>query len=75
MKKNTSWKFTDESSVTFQSSVSRAGEFGLRIIVPRSKDSLFFSNETVTIFAAATDNIVREFVVAVAHLSEMLSLS
>ena len=29
MKKNTSWKFTDESSVTFQSSVSEAGEFGL----------------------------------------------
>ena len=29
MKKNTSWKFTDESSVTFQSSVSGAGEFGL----------------------------------------------
>ena len=28
MKKNTSWKFTDESSVTFQSSVSRPGEFG-----------------------------------------------
>ena len=30
MKKNTSWKFTDESSVTFQSSVSGPGEFGLR---------------------------------------------
>ena len=29
MKKNTSWKFTDESSVTLQSSVSGAGEFGL----------------------------------------------
>ena len=29
MKKNTSWKFTDESSVTFQLSVSGAGEFGL----------------------------------------------
>ena len=28
MKKNTSWKFTDESSVTFQLSVSGAGEFG-----------------------------------------------
>ena len=28
MKKNTSWKFTDESSVTFQSSVSGPGEFG-----------------------------------------------
>ena len=28
MKKNTSWKFTDELSVTFQSSVSGAGEFG-----------------------------------------------
>ena len=25
-----SWKFTDESSVTFQSSVSGPGEFGLR---------------------------------------------
>ena len=32
MKKNTSWKFTDESSVTFQSSVSGAGEFGLEHI-------------------------------------------
>ena len=29
MKKNTSWKFTDESSVTFQASVSGTGEFGL----------------------------------------------
>ena len=28
MKKNTSWKFTDESSVTFQLSVSGADEFG-----------------------------------------------
>ena len=31
MNKNTSWKITDESSVTFQLSVSGAGEFGLRI--------------------------------------------
>ena len=31
MKKNTSWKFTDELSVTFQSSVSGAGEFGQRL--------------------------------------------
>ena len=30
MKKNMSWKFTDESSVTFQLSVSGAGEFGLK---------------------------------------------
>ena len=29
MKTNTSWKFTDESSVTFQSSISGPGEFGL----------------------------------------------
>ena len=29
MKKNTSWKFTDELSVTFQLSVSGVGEFGL----------------------------------------------
>ena len=29
-KKNTSWKFMDESSVTFQSSVSGPGEFGLK---------------------------------------------
>ena len=34
MKKNTSCKFTDESSVTFQSSVSGRGEFGLRISMP-----------------------------------------
>ena len=31
MKKNKSWKFTDESTVTFQSSVSGPGEFGLRL--------------------------------------------
>ena len=31
MKKNTSWKFTNESSVTFQLSVSGAGEFGHRL--------------------------------------------
>ena len=31
MKKNTSWKFTDESSVTFQSSICGAGEFGLNM--------------------------------------------
>ena len=30
MKKKTSWKFMDEISVTFQSSVSGAGEFGLK---------------------------------------------
>ena len=30
MKKNTSWKFMDELSVTFQSSVSGTDEFGLR---------------------------------------------
>ena len=30
MKKKTSWKFTDESSVTFQLSVSGPGEFGIR---------------------------------------------
>ena len=29
MKKNMSWKFADELSVTFQLSVSGAGEFGL----------------------------------------------
>ena len=29
MKINTPWKFTDELSVTFQSSISGAGEFGL----------------------------------------------
>ena len=29
IKKNTSWKFTDESSITFQSSVRGPGEFGL----------------------------------------------
>ena len=28
MKKNTSWKFTDEWSVTIQSSISGPGEFG-----------------------------------------------
>ena len=33
MKKNTSWKFTDESSVTFLSSVSGPGEFGLNVHV------------------------------------------
>ena len=33
MKKNMSWKFTDETSVTFQSSVSGVGEFGLSILL------------------------------------------
>ena len=28
MKKNTTWKFTDESSVTIQSSISGPSEFG-----------------------------------------------
>ena len=36
MEKNTSWKLTDELSETFQSSVSGAGEFGLRN-VPNKK--------------------------------------
>ena len=36
MKKNPSWKFTDELSVTFQLSVSGAGEFGLRHNLPMS---------------------------------------
>ena len=34
MKKNTSWKFTDELSVTFQLSVSGAGEFGPSVPPP-----------------------------------------
>ena len=33
MKKNMSWKFMDESSVTFQLSISGLGEFGLSIYV------------------------------------------
>ena len=33
MKKNTSWKFTDELSITFHSSVSGAGKFGLKLII------------------------------------------
>ena len=46
MKKNTSWKFTDELSVTFQSSVSGAGEFGLSPynslnFGPKSKTAIF----------------------------------
>ena len=32
MKKNTSWKFMDELSITFQLSVSAAGEFSHRLI-------------------------------------------
>ena len=40
MKKNTSWKFMDESSVTFQSSISGPGEFGLC-----SNDILFKSQK------------------------------
>ena len=33
MKTNTSWKFTDESFLTFQSSVSGPGEFGLDLFL------------------------------------------
>ena len=40
MKKNTSWKFMDESSVTFQLSVSGPGEFGLSVLEPHRMDSL-----------------------------------
>lgn len=32
MKKSMSWNFTDEPSVTFQSSISGPGEFGLSFI-------------------------------------------
>ena len=45
MKKNMSWKFTDESFVTFQSSVSGAGEFGHKLkpncvkYSPRERDN------------------------------------
>ena len=38
MKKNMSWKFTDEWSITFQSSVSGPAEFGLR------ENKRFFTN-------------------------------
>ena len=38
MKKNMPWKFTDESSVTFQSSVSVPGEFGLGMYVSKPWD-------------------------------------
>ena len=51
MKKNTSWKFTDESSVTFQSSVSEAGEFGLfkkYIDLSFDKRSFYFSSTATT---------------------------
>ena len=44
MKKNMSWKFTDESSVTFQSSVSGAGEFGLSNIKYSEKLTLNLLN-------------------------------
>ena len=46
MKKNTSWKFTDELSVTFQSSVSGAGEFGLKLVFTYFSVANKLSNNT-----------------------------
>ena len=43
MKKNTSWKFMDKSSVTFQLSISGPGEFGLKVKINILFD--FFSKE------------------------------
>ena len=45
MKKNPSWKFLDELSITFQSSVIGAGEFGHRRSVSGSDSSLIFSTQ------------------------------
>ena len=46
MKKNTSWKFTDELSITFQLSVSGAGEFGLNYVsVEGNNDNLLLFSE------------------------------
>ena len=42
MKKNTSWEFMDESSVTFRSSISGPGEFGhyqITIVIIKIIDS------------------------------------
>ena len=53
MKKNTSWKFTDELSVTFQLSVSGASEFG-----PNISDGKF---ENVSlIFISLSDPLSEE---------------
>ena len=49
MKKNMSWKFTDESFVTFQSSVSGPGEFGLRLMS-------VFLYQTIVVFIAHFQN-------------------
>ena len=37
----TSWKFMDDSSVTFQSSISGPGEFGLRICKGKHQTNFF----------------------------------
>ena len=47
MKKNTSWKFTDELSITFQLSVSGAGEFGLSMEKPHGKTKTFADEMTI----------------------------
>ena len=72
MKKNTSWKFTDESSITFQSSVNGPGEFGQRL------ESIFFdgaapardlqSEEIVTL---NTEIMTRKVVLWYFFISEM----
>ncbi len=41
MKKNMSWKFTDESSITLQSSVSGPGEFGCREAIEKVTKDIF----------------------------------
>ena len=43
MKKNTSWKFTDEASVTFQLSISGPGEFSLKVLTADSLKKTFQS--------------------------------
>ena len=46
-----SWKFTDESSVTFQSSVSGPGEFGLSCCKTKKKKNHFqLENVRLTLF-------------------------
>ena len=60
MKKNTSWKFTDESSVTFQSSVSGAGEFGL--ISQNVNTKSYWKNEPFSLYSLARYFKVRYWV-------------
>ena len=74
MKKNTSMKFTDDLSVTFQLSVCGASEFGLKEHSPtKNAAKRAMKHHDVSAARQKTSGAAAGFVILSCHLSEELS--